>query len=167
MKIYFTSGTENYLTALIEEYPKEVLVLMQNETSCLLIHETEEDSLFKEPRKYEVVSSSGPLMIPTALAVFHHIPVTEEGRPLFEYYFKNIIVALEQEQGFKAIRVCRPFSSDTYVILTLWTNAEAFRQSTIASSFKDAYVKGQKTEEAHKKIRISSRPSFMTKYYIV
>ena len=59
MNLFFTSGTDVYLKKLVEDHPNEVLLFMQNEGSFLLVHETEGNSFFKEPRKYEVIKSLG------------------------------------------------------------------------------------------------------------
>src|SRR3954471_10937418 len=104
MRIFFTNGTHEYLKKMVKEHEGETLILMQNEHASLLIHETVGESLFKEPRKYEVVDASGQLT-DTGFAVFNHIPVTDEGRPLFEYRFKNQGDLMETQPGFIAIRV--------------------------------------------------------------
>lgn len=130
---------------------------MHNEDAFLLIHETEGNSLFKEPRKYEVVASRGFIMIPSGYGVFHHIPVTDEGRPLFEYHYKNITSTIEKQTDFKAIRVLRPKKSDTYIIFSVWKNESAYKNWRKTSSFSEAHSLSPK---------IFLRPSFITKYHI-
>lgn len=127
MNLYITSGTYEYLKALKEKYPSENMILMQNPENFLLIHETEGISIFKEPRKYEAIDSSGT-MNHAGFAVLNHIPVTDEGRPVFEYRFKNRSRTIENQPGFAAIRVLRPLSSNTYIILTLWENEQGFER---------------------------------------
>ena len=79
MNMYFTGGTEEYLKKVIENHQNESFVLMHNEDVFLLAHETEGNTVFKEPKKYEVVDSSGTIAVPSGFAVCNHIPVTDEG----------------------------------------------------------------------------------------
>jgi heme oxygenase (mycobilin-producing) len=166
MKMFFTNGTREYLKKVVEKHGDETLVLMQNENTCLLAHETEGDSLFKEPRKYEVINAAGQLT-DVGFAVFNHIPVTDEGRPLFEYRFKNRDGLIEKEPGFIAIRVLRPLSSDTYIIFTLWENESSFKKWQTSKSFEDAHSKKGAEKESKKQPKVFPRPSFVTKYSIV
>jgi heme oxygenase (mycobilin-producing) len=55
MNVYITTGTFEYLKAMEIRYPTESMVTMVNEDSALLLHETSKTSVFKEPRRYEVV----------------------------------------------------------------------------------------------------------------
>ena len=141
MKIHITTGTYEFLKKLKDSHVGETMVLMENENNCLLLHETAGESFFKEPRSYEVVDSAGKLNHDHGFAVLNNIPVTDEGRPLFEYRFKNREHLIEQEPGFLAIRVLRPFSSDTYIIFTQWKNAEAFNKWKSSNSFEKAHAK--------------------------
>ena len=166
MKMFFTNGTREYLKKIAEQHEEETLVLMQNENTCLLVHETEGNSLFKEPRKYEVIDASGQLT-DMGFAVFNHIPVTDEGRPLFEYRFKNRDRLIEKEPGFIAIRVLRPFSSDTYIIFTLWKNESSFKNWQTSKSFEEVHSKTDVEKGTKKVPKIFPRPSFVTKYSIV
>jgi heme oxygenase (mycobilin-producing) len=167
MKIHFTSGTYDYLKRLIEEHPNEELLFLQNEDAFLLVHETEGDSFFKEPRKYEVINSSGTFP-DKGFAVFNHIPVSDEGRPLFEYQSKNYIGFIENEPGFMAIRVLRPLSSDTYVIFTLWENELAYKNWKTSNSFEKVYLnKDEKSIPKKQKYKLYPHPPFITKYSIV
>lgn len=166
MKMFFTNGTYEYLKKIVEEHKDETLVLMQNENTHLLIHETEGESFFKEPRKYEVIDASGQIT-DVGFAAFNHIPVTDEGRPLFEYRFKNRDGLIEKEPGFIAIRVLRPLSSDTYIIFTLWENEAAFKNWQTSKSFEKAHPKKGTEKGSKKQPKVFPRPSFVTKYSIV
>lgn len=164
MNLYITSGTYEYLKALKEKYPSENMILMQNPENFLLIHETEGLSIFKEPRKYEAIDSSGT-MNHAGFAVLNHIPVTDEGRPVFEYRFKNRSRTIENQPGFAAIRVLRPLSSNTYIILTLWENEQGFERWQKSKAFEKAHDK-KETDAGVDKQKIFSGPSYITKYVI-
>ena len=167
MNIFFTGGTDLFLKKLIEDHPNEVLLFMQNEGAFLLVHETEGNSFFKEPRKYEVIKSLGEFA-DEGFAVFNHIPVSDEGRPLFEYHFKNFIGEIENEPGFIAIRVLRPLSGDTYVIFTLWENDRFYKSWKTFNSFEHVHSnKVEKEISKKQKSKLFPRPSFVTKYTIV
>lgn len=74
----------------------------------MLIHETEGNSLFHEPRPYEVLDAVG--LLGGEFIVCNNIPVTDEGRPLFEHRFNQRARLIEKEPGFVAIRVLRPLN---------------------------------------------------------
>ena len=46
---------------------------------------------------------------------------------------------MENEPGFKAIRVLRPLEGDTYVILTLWEEEKAFQDWQQSNSYQEAH----------------------------
>lgn len=166
MNVFITSGTFEYMQSIKEKHPNEGMVLMSEEETTLLIHETEGDTLFAEPRRYEVIDASGELGH-GGFAVFNNIPVTEEGRPVFEYRFKNRARLIEQEAGFGAIRVLRPLSSDTYCILTIWEKESDFLNWQSSQAYEKAHVK-RGTDKGIDKERpqIFPRPSYVTKYHL-
>ncbi|UQD51335.1 hypothetical protein C0971_04365 [Bacillus methanolicus] len=98
-------------------------------------------------------------------AVLNHIPVTDEGRPVFEYRFKNRSRTIENQPGFAAIRVLRPLSSNTYIILTLWENEQGFERWQKSKAFEKAHDK-KETDAGVDKQKIFSGPSYITKYVI-
>ncbi len=61
MNIYMTNGTYRFMKKLKEDHLDQNLTLLQNAESTLLLHETEGKSIFQQPRKYEVIDSSGEL----------------------------------------------------------------------------------------------------------
>jgi heme oxygenase (mycobilin-producing) len=164
LNLYITAGTYEYLKALKEKHSSENMILMQNPENSLLLHETEGKSVFKEPRKYEIIDSSGTFEN-AGFAVLNHIPVTDEGRPVFEYRFKNRSRSIENQPGFAAIRVLRPLSSNTYIILTLWENEQGFERWQKSKAFEKAHEK-KETDVGVDKQKIFSGPSYITKYVI-
>lgn len=112
---------------------------------------------------YEILDAQGQLD-GGAFAVFNNIPVTEEGRELFESRFKNRAGLVEQEPGFQAIRVLRPLDSDTYVILTMWDDEKSFTQWQASQAYSHAHKKRGTSEGIDKRPNIFPRPSFVTTY---
>ncbi|GLB58814.1 antibiotic biosynthesis monooxygenase family protein [Cytobacillus sp. NCCP-133] len=165
MKIYMTIGTYDYLKKIEEKHPNENIITMQNPGNALLIHETSGDTIFKEPRSYEVIDSSGSFD-QARFAVLNNIPVTDEGRPLFEHRFKNRAGLIENEPGFAAIRVLRPIESNTYIILTLWQNEKSFRDWQDSYAYEKAHEKRGTESGIDRQPQIFSSPSYVTKYYI-
>ncbi|MEI5906463.1 antibiotic biosynthesis monooxygenase [Bacillus spongiae] len=164
MKVYITVGTHEYLKSVSQKYSKETMVLIQNTETSLLFHETHGDTVFKEPRQYKVVESSG-FLEEQGFFVFNHIPVTDEGRPVFEYRFKNRVRLIDQFPGFIALRVLRPLLSDTYIVMTVWQNEDAFNRWQNSKQFKKAQDHSTKYKSINKKKHIFPRPSYVTKYY--
>jgi heme oxygenase (mycobilin-producing) len=163
MKVYITVGTLGYLKTIKAKNSQESIAIMENDDTALLLHETEGETVFKEPRKYEVLYSSGSIGN-EGFVVFNNIPVTDEGRPIFEYRFKNRSKQIENEPGFLAIRVLRPLSSNTYIVLTVWESETDFSNWKNSSSFKGAHKKQAEEVGAQPQPQIFSSPSYTTKY---
>lgn len=167
MNVYITTGTYDFLKKKKDSYPNESIFLMQNGETALLLHETSGKTVFASPRRYEVVDGKGALQN-KGFIVMNNIPVTEEGRPILEYRFKNRAGLIENEPGFIAIRVLRPIKSDTYVILTAWEKESDFNNWTNSKSFHQAH---NKKDEAKQKpastANIFSGASYVTKYFLI
>ncbi|WML51514.1 antibiotic biosynthesis monooxygenase [Neobacillus sp. PS3-12] len=166
MNVYITVGTLGYLKTIKAKNSQESIAIMENDDTALLLHETEGETVFKEPRKYEVLDSSGSIGI-EGFVIFNNIPVTDEGRPIFEYRFKNRSKQIENEPGFIAIRVLRPLSSNTYIVLTVWENETAFSNWKNSSSFKGAHNKQAEEIGAQPQHQIFSSPSYTTTYTLL
>jgi len=127
LNIYITSGTIDYLQKLRDTYPNEVMLLMDSEENTLLLHESSNHTFFKAPRGYEVIVSLGTFCT-DGLIVMHHIPVSDEARPIFEHQFISLPRLIKSLNGLKAIRLLRPLSSNTFIILTQWENQSAYEE---------------------------------------
>ncbi len=168
MNIYITAGTIDYLTIVKNKYPNENMLLMTaaDGESAAILHETSKGTLFNHPRKYEVIDGTGSFETAT-FVVMNNIPVTDEGKPLFEYQFKNRQQQIENQPGFVAIRVLRPLASNTYVILTLWENQQAFENWKSSESFHKAHKKtAGSSGEGGQSPAIFAGPSYTTTYSI-
>ncbi|MBM7694034.1 heme-degrading monooxygenase HmoA [Peribacillus deserti] len=166
MNVFITAGTADYLSIIKKKHTQEHMILMNGMEDALLLHETEGKSVFSQPRKYEVVESAGELS-EHGFVVMNNIPVTDEGRPIFEYRFKNRAGLIENEPGFIAIRVLRPLNSNTYVILTVWNKPEDFANWQNSQSFSKAHAKKEGAPADHAPQQtIFSGSSYVTKYSI-
>jgi heme-degrading monooxygenase HmoA len=165
MNIYMTTGTYDYLQQLQEKHKNETMVILKSdEDQAVLLHETESTEIFNEGRDYEVIDQSGDLQ-GAGFAVLNNIPVSDEGRPLFEYRFQNRTKLIDNEPGFVAIRVLRPISSDTYIILTLWKQEADFLNWKNSKAYDNAHKK-RGTSEGIDQQSILPRPSYVTKYHV-
>ncbi|MBM7604186.1 heme-degrading monooxygenase HmoA [Metabacillus crassostreae] len=165
MNLYITYGTNDYLAKIKKDHPDKNLLHMENADTTVLFHETTEQSIFNEPKKYEVLDSSGELSN-GLYAVLNNIPVTEEGKPLFEKRFSERARLIENEPGFSAIRVLRPKNGDTYIILTLWENEQYFKAWQESKAYENAHKK-RGTSEGVDKHSIFPRPSYVTTYSLI
>ncbi|MDP4163436.1 MAG: antibiotic biosynthesis monooxygenase [Bacillota bacterium] len=165
MNLYMTTGTFDFLKTIKDKNPEEKMMLMQNGEGALLLHETIGKTVFSTPRKYEVLDSVGELD-DNGFVVMNNIPVSEEGRPVFEYRFKNRAGMIEQEPGFVAIRVLRPLSNDTYIILTVWENADAFQNWQNSKAYEKAHEKRGTEQGIDAKPNVFSGSSYVTKYIV-
>lgn len=143
MNLFMTSGTIDFLSRLKERHPEKQLVLMASDFSALLLHETKGKTIFNEPRCYEVIDSVGEIG-ENGFVVMNHIPITDEGRPLFEYRFKNRQRLVERQTGFVAIRVLRPIQGNTFVILTVWEDEYDFNRWRQSNDYQHAHPRNNK-----------------------
>jgi heme-degrading monooxygenase HmoA len=140
-----------------EKHADQDIVLMQSAQETLLLHETEGKTIFQAPRKYEVLDGSGS--IHSGFVVILHVPVREEGRPIFEYQFKEKATKLEKESGLKAHRLLRPLNGDTYLFLTVWENGDAYSDSSFANDIDGQEIVGENQS-------VLANPTFITQYGI-
>lgn len=165
MYIFITTGTYNFMKTLQKKHASEKIILMESAEGATLLHETNNKTIFQSPRKYEVIDASGELA-DYGFVVCNNIPVTDEGRPIFEYRFKDRARAIENTPGFVAIRVLRPLNSDTYVILTQWQDRESFTNWKDSKEFKQAHETQKPEAGVNKQPHIFSSPSYVTTYNI-
>jgi heme oxygenase (mycobilin-producing) len=166
MNVFMTGGTFDFLVKIKESHADESMLLMMKEDNALLLHETENSTVFKEPRSYEVLDSVGAFE-KARFVVMNNIPVSDEGRPLFEHRFKNRDRSVEKMPGFVAIRVLRPLSSDTYVIATFWEDESNFEGWKKSDSFGKSHQKSAPNSDGGlSPKKMFSGSSYVTKYYL-
>lgn len=145
MNIYMTTGTMDFMEKVKEKHADEPIFLMNGGGTTLLLHETNGSSVFQTPRKYEVAGSFGHLIEPGFFAM-DNVAVTDEGKPIFEHQYKALGEKLQNMPGFIAFRLLRPIGSDTYTLLTEWSDKRLYEiwhnspgnQLSDKTSFKDS-----------------------------
>lgn len=163
MNIYMTSGTPEFMESLKEKYAAESLIAMHGHGNSLLLHETVGKTVFQTPRRYEVISSSGTLQ-DNGYFVFNNIPVTDEGRPVFEHRFTELTGAIESELGFIAFRLLRPLDSDTYIVLTEWSDSTHYTRWENSSAFDKAHSSNHAEVGVDTSLHIFSSAPYVTTY---
>lgn len=162
MNLYLTAGTLEYLSKIVESNPGESMEILANEDGALLLHETNGKSIFKEPRKYVVLESSG-VFGEAGFAAINTLPVTDEGRPLFEFQMKDQAKLIEAEPGLLSIRVLRPLSSQSYLVVTIWEDQESFQSWKSSSSYLGSF---SAKNEAAPKQKIFSSAAYVETYSV-
>lgn len=143
--------------------PEESRALLMNNDEEVLVLQEAETSNLEDAEVYEILDHNGDL--PSGrFAVLNNIPVTEEGRGIFEERFSNRARLIEAEPGFIAIRVLRPLNSDTYVILTMWEDEESFTNWQSSQAYGKAHAKRGTEDGVDQRPNIFPRPSYVTTY---
>ncbi len=134
MNFYITSGTPEFMYKIKEKYPKEQIYLLHGTGNTVLLHETNGKSLFQMPRTFEILDARGNFK-ENGYFVLYHIPLSDEGKPIFEFKYANLSSTVDNEPGFYALRVLKPVKSDTYIILTEWSSANSYEVWEKAQDF--------------------------------
>lgn len=162
LNIFMTSGTPEFMEKLRAKHAREQMVMLHGESTTVLLHETNGKTVFQTPRRFEVVASAGDFE-ENGYFVFHHIPVADEGRPVFEHRVKERANTLDAEPGFIAFRLLRPRDSDTYIFLTEWSGNQFYTMWKNASSF-DHFLAAPTQTGANSTLHIFSGTPSITTY---
>ncbi|MGI2327777.1 antibiotic biosynthesis monooxygenase family protein [Planococcus sp. YIM B11945] len=163
MELYKWIGHRDQGVAILAALPNSRLIYLMNGEESVILFESEGSQPVQGFEGYEVLDAVGDIN-DGFYAVFNNIPVTEEGREVFESRFKNRAGKVEEEPGFAAIRVLRPKNSDTYVILTLWKDEQSFKDWQQSQAYNHAHAKRGTEDGIDKQPNIFARPSFVTTY---
>lgn len=161
MNAYMTTGTLDFLKKIEAKYPNEIMVTMINENNAQLFHETTGETVFNEPRKFEQILSIGEIKN-EGFVVLNNVPVTDEGKAVFEHQVKNQMNAVKSQQGFLALRVLRPLTSSQYVIMTVWKDEASYQAWQSSQTFFDV----SKMTGLDSQAKIFSSAPYVSKYMI-
>lgn len=163
MELYKWTGHRDQGVAMLAVTPNARLIYLVDGEESTVLFEGEGGAAPQGFEAFEVLNAVGDIN-DGYFAVFNNIPVTEEGREMFESRFRNRAGKVEEEPGFAAIRVLRPLSSDTYIILTMWKDEASFKDWQASESYGQAHAKRGTAEGIDKKPNIFARPSFVKTY---
>lgn len=163
MNIFLTSGTIGFMETLQKQFANEEMIVMHGANNSILLHETMGKTLFQTPRRYQVISSSGTLQQQGFFAL-NNIPVTDEGRPIFEHRFHNHADTISASSGLIAHRLLRPLNSDTYIVLTQWTEKNSFELWKNSSVYTDIHTNNKSGVVLDKTLHIFSSAAYLMTY---
>lgn len=162
MNVHMTYGTVSYLSSIRQKHPEKPILILQDGEKGLAYYEGDDSSVFTEGHEYETVDDTGEMQ-ESGFVIMNHIPVTDEGRPIFEDRFKNRAGKIESMPGFQAIRVLRPKQGNTYIVLTQWKDQKSFENWKTSQSFQKAHQHSRNSKGPS----FSAGPSYVTSYVMV
>lgn len=133
-----TIGTLNFLKKYEEKYASINFYLMDSGTNSLIYYEDVGKSIFQAGRAFEIVLKSGDIK-EEGFVVMNHIPVTDDGRPVFEDRFKRRQGAIDKMPGFQAFRLLRPIKDNTYIVFTQWEKKSDYEIWKDSNDFKKSH----------------------------
>ncbi|MRH44146.1 antibiotic biosynthesis monooxygenase [Aquibacillus halophilus] len=163
MKAFMTNGTLDYLTRIDKQHPNLSLFLMYDQDNTLAYYEDEGPTIFDTPREFEIIVSKGELKN-DGFVVMNNIPVTDEGKPIFESQFKQRAGMIEDTPGFYALRVLRPTRGNKYVVMVQWKDSQSYQEWKNSEAFSKSH---SKTTKAKEKPSYSAGPSYAINYHMV
>ena len=163
MELYKWTGHRDQGVAMLAATPNARLIYLVDGEESTLLYESEGGTSPQCFEAFEVLNAVGDINN-GFFAVFNNIPVTDEGREIFESRFQNRAGKVEGEPGFAAIRVLKPLNSDTYIILTMWKDEQSFKDWQGSESYGQAHAKRGTADGIDKRPNIFARPSFVKTY---
>lgn len=163
MELHKWEGHRDEAMAITASLPNARLIYMTDGEEAVLLHESQKGTILPGAASYEILNAVGDINH-GYFAVFNNIPVSEEGKAVFESRFSKRAGLVEKEPGFAAIRVLRPLNSETYVILTLWEDEQAFKNWQQSEAYSNAHAKRGTETGIDKKPNVLPRPSFVKTY---
>jgi heme oxygenase (mycobilin-producing) len=138
MKAYMTNGTIDFLMKLSNKYPAIKFHFMAGPSNDVAYYEGTKQKVFQAGRSYDVLIQSGDIQ-EKGYVVMNNIPVTDEGKPVFEYNFKKRKGEVDNKVGFQAFRLLKPIKGNTYVVFTQWYSANSYEQWKNSEEFQNAH----------------------------
>ncbi|QGH35702.1 antibiotic biosynthesis monooxygenase [Gracilibacillus salitolerans] len=142
MNGYMTNGTYPYLEKLKSKHTISPFILMHNEDKAVAYYEDTNSSIFETSRDYLVLAQAGKLA-ELGFISLSHLPVTDEGRPIFEMDYKQKV---NEISGGIATRLLRPLKGNSYILLVEWNNPkdyQAWKQTKpLPNKKEDSYIAG-------------------------
>ena|SRR5690625_251350 len=126
MNGYMTNGTYDFLNKIKEKHNISPFLLMHNSAKAVAYYEDASASIFELSRNYELLNETGSLK-EVGFMSMTHIPVTEEGRPIFEMDYKEKVDKLAGVNGVIGARILRPYRGNTYILLIEWNHLKEYQ----------------------------------------
>ncbi|WP_349409609.1 antibiotic biosynthesis monooxygenase [Pseudalkalibacillus sp. SCS-8] len=165
MNYHLAYGTTDYLESLMEKHKDEdgSFYLLEGAEDSVLIHKTSGESLFETANSYEAIEETGGFD-GAGFIVFNNIPVSSEGRPVFEDRFKQRAGLVEHEPGCVGILILRPKDKETYIVSSMWKDERDFENWKESSSYEKAH-KDRGTSEGLSQTIFTGKP-YIKSYHL-
>ncbi|MFD2657716.1 antibiotic biosynthesis monooxygenase [Gracilibacillus thailandensis] len=142
MNGYMTNGTYPYLEKLKSKHHIFPFIIMHNDVKAIAYYEDTNPSIFETSRDYLVLAQVGELS-EIGFISLSHIPVTEEGSPIFEMDYKQKV---NEISGVVTARLLRPFRGNSYILLVEWDDPKDYhawkKTNPLPNKKEDSYIAG-------------------------
>lgn len=155
-----TTGTLDFLEKIADKHDQLTFFFMTRNKSTLVYYEGGNKDVFAAGQPYDILIQRVNIA-ENGYVVMNHIPVTEEGRPVFENRLKKRENQIGQLAGLQAFRLLKPTKDNTYMILTQWQSEgdyEAWRET-------EDYQKSLENQAVKRPAYFASRP-YKTTYHM-
>jgi|SRR5699024_3895774 len=127
MRAYMTSGTLDFLEKIAAKQSHLSFFYMTRASSTLAYYEDSENSksVFAAGRAFDIMISKGEVL-EEGYVVMNHIPITEEGKPVFENRLKQREEPIGLLKGLQAFRLLKPMKGNIYIIFSQWTSKDDY-----------------------------------------
>lgn len=119
---YITNGTFDFMKRFYykNKDSHNLFFLLDGRSQAVtLFYETDQKTIFGNPRKYEVINGFGHFAQSGAVLI-KHVTVEKEDRTYFESRFESYIDKSIMLPGLVALRFLRPKKGTDYIIFTAW-----------------------------------------------
>lgn len=123
---YITNGTLDFMKRFYSKNKDvhNLFFLLDGQYQAVtLFQETNQKTVFGNPRRYEVINGFGHFVQSGAIMI-KHITVEKEDQAYFENRFESYIEKSKMLPGLLALRFLRPKKGPDYVIFTAWLNSK-------------------------------------------
>ncbi|GGA73616.1 antibiotic biosynthesis monooxygenase family protein [Ornithinibacillus halotolerans] len=139
MYAHMTNGTIDFLMKLTEKHPTIPFHFMSGTSKDVAYYEGVKKKYFQAGRSFEILVQLGEIQ-EQGYVVMNHIPVLDEGRPVFEDNFRKRKDEIHHQKGFQAFRLLKPLKGNTYVVFTQWDSANSYEQWKNSKEFQKAHT---------------------------
>lgn len=140
MKIYASYGTFGYLNQIRLNNPDHNLLQFSASDSSVILEETDQTSVLKQPLVYDVLKAEGDLNENYFYSVIF-VPTSEDHAYQLEKRLENITADFKQFAGYRSYRFLKPDQGLTYNIYFVFESRTAYEDFKASSIFKDNFDK--------------------------
>ncbi|MGO3050976.1 signal transduction protein TRAP [Staphylococcus casei] len=140
MKIYASYGTFGYLNQIRLNNLNHNLLQFSASDSSVILEETEEQSVLKQPLVYDILMSDGTLDENYFYSVIF-VPTSEDHAYQLEKKLENVTTDFKNFAGYRCYRFLKPEQGLTYKIYFGFESRTAYEDFKSSSVFSDNFDK--------------------------